>query len=70
MTPVAKAVTEVETFGVELRLDGSKVLMRFPAAEVREELRGRVAFLRAHRDEVSASCGKGPIPLSCHPACS
>jgi len=53
MTPVAQAVTEVETFGVELRLDGRKVLMRFPAAEVREELKGRVAFLRAHRDEVS-----------------
>jgi hypothetical protein len=49
---VAQALMEVETLGVELRMEAEKVVMRFPAEELRNELSGQLAFLRMHRHEV------------------
>jgi hypothetical protein len=50
---VAQTLMEVETLGVELRLEGNGVVVRFPSQELRKELNGQLAFLRAHRNEVS-----------------
>lgn len=49
---VAQAVMEVETLGVQLRVEADKVVMRFPAEQLRNELSGKLAFLRTHRHEV------------------
>jgi len=49
---VAQTVMEVETLGVQLRVEADKVVMRFPAEELRNELSGQLAFLRTHRHEV------------------
>jgi len=49
---VAQTVLEVETLGVQLRVEADKVVMRFPAEELRIELSGQLAFLRTHRHEV------------------
>jgi hypothetical protein len=49
---VAQTLMEVETLGVELRMEAEKVVMRFPAEELRNELSGQLAFLRTHRHEV------------------
>jgi hypothetical protein len=49
---VAQTVMEVETLGVQLRVEANKVVMRFPAEELRNELSGQLAFLRTHRHEV------------------
>lgn len=51
---VSQVLGEVEARGIALRLDGEKVRIWFPESENREGLAGRVAFLRAHRDEVAA----------------
>jgi len=50
---VAQTLMEVETLGVELRLEGNRVVMRFPSQELRKELNGQLVFLRAHKNEVS-----------------
>lgn len=50
---VDEALGEIEQVGVELRLDGERVRMRFLKAEQREQLAHHFAFLRAHRDEVA-----------------
>jgi hypothetical protein len=49
---VAQTVMEVETLGVQLRVEADKVVMRFPAEELRNELSGQLAYLRTHRHEV------------------
>ena len=49
---VAQAVMEVETLGVQLRVQSGQVVVRFPAEELRYELSGQLAFLRRHRLEV------------------
>jgi len=52
-TAVVQTLMEVETLGVELRLEGNKVVMRFPSLELRNELNGQLAFLRSHKNAVS-----------------
>jgi hypothetical protein len=49
---VAQTVMEVETLGVQLRVEADKVVMWFPGAELRNELSGQLAFLRTRRHEV------------------
>ena len=49
---VAQTVMEVETLGVQLRVEADKVVMRFPAEELRNELSGQLAYLRTHRHKV------------------
>lgn len=44
----------IETAGATFRLDGEKVLVRYPDEEQREQLAEQVALLRAHRPEVAA----------------
>jgi len=50
---VVDVVGEVEAAGVALRLCGDTVRMGFPDMQRRHELAEQVAFLRAHRDEVT-----------------
>lgn len=50
---VSGVLSEVEAVGIELRLDGEKIRIRFPEAQQREDLAEQVLFLRAHRDEVA-----------------
>jgi hypothetical protein len=52
-TAVVQTLMEVETLGVELRLEGNKVVMRFPSVELRNELNGQLALLRSHKNAVS-----------------
>jgi hypothetical protein len=49
---VADIVTEIETAGVAFQLEGERVHVEYPDDERREELAGRIAWLRARRDEV------------------
>lgn len=51
---VADIVVEVETAGVAFQLEGERVHVEYPDDERREELAGRIALLRARRDEVIA----------------
>jgi hypothetical protein len=51
---VADLVNEVETTGVAFQLEGERVHVEYPDDERREELAGRIALLRARRDEVIA----------------
>jgi hypothetical protein len=51
---VADVVSEIEGAGAALRLDGEKVLVRYPDDERRKELSGRIALLRSQRTEVAA----------------
>lgn len=51
---VADLVSEVETAGVAFQLEGERVHVEYPDDERREELAGRIALLRARRDEVIA----------------
>jgi len=50
---VTEVLGEVEAVGIELRLDGERIRIRFPEPQQRDELAEQVAFLRAHRDEVA-----------------
>ena len=50
---LVQTLMEVETLGVELRLERNRVVMRFPTEELRKELNGQLAFLRTHKNEVS-----------------
>jgi hypothetical protein len=50
---VIEVVSEVEAAGVALQLCGDKVRIGFPDVQRRHELAEQVAFLRAHRDEVT-----------------
>jgi hypothetical protein len=50
---VHRVLDEMEEVGVTLRLDGEKVVLRFPEPEYREKLAEHVAFLRTRRDEVA-----------------
>jgi hypothetical protein len=50
---VVDVVGEVEAAGVALRLCGDKVRVGFPDVQRRHELAEQVAFLRAHREEVT-----------------
>jgi hypothetical protein len=50
---VSVVLGEVEAAGVALRLDGERIRMWFPEPHQRERLAKQVAFLRAHRDEVT-----------------
>jgi hypothetical protein len=49
---VSDLVSEVEIAGVAFQLDGEKVHVEYLDDKHREELAGRIACLRAHRDEV------------------
>jgi hypothetical protein len=60
---VADLVSEVETAGVAFQLEGERVHVEYPDDERREELAGRIALLRARRDEVVAYLrARGAIP--------
>ena len=61
---VADVVSEIEGAGVAFRLDGEKVLVRYPDDERREELAGRIALLRSQRTEIAAYLKvRSAIPL-------
>jgi len=49
---VSQTLDEIEAAGIALRLDGEKVRISYPDEERREELARRIAFLRAHKDQV------------------
>ena len=49
---VSQTLDEIEAAGIALRLDGEKVRISYPDEERREELAGRIAFLRVHKDQV------------------
>jgi hypothetical protein len=51
---VADIVSEVETAGIALQLQGEKVRVWYPDDERRKELAGQIALLRAQRSEVAA----------------
>jgi len=51
---VADVVSEIEIAGVAFQLEGERVHVEYPDDERREELAGRIAWLRARRDEVIA----------------
>lgn len=51
---VAETVNSIEAAGATFRLDGEKVLVRYPDEEQREQLTEQVALLRAHKSEVAA----------------
>jgi hypothetical protein len=51
---LADVVTEIEAAGIAFRLDGEKVRVWYPNDERREELAGRIAFLRGQRSAVAA----------------
>ncbi len=53
MTDLLEILSEVESAGVRLKLDGDKVKIVYPEERQREHLANQVAFLRAHRDEVA-----------------
>jgi hypothetical protein len=50
---VSTVLGEVEATGVALRLDGERIRIWFPEPQQRERLAGQIAFLRAHREEVT-----------------
>ncbi len=50
---VADTVGLIEATGATFRLDGVKVLVRYPDEEQREELTEQIALLRARKDEVA-----------------
>jgi hypothetical protein len=50
---VSMVLEQVEAAGIELRLDGERIRVWFPEPHRREELAEQIAFLRAHRDEVT-----------------
>jgi hypothetical protein len=49
---VSQTLDEIEAAGIALRLDGENVRISYPDEVRREELAGRIAFLRAHKDQV------------------
>jgi hypothetical protein len=51
---VSQVLGEVEAAGIAFRLDGERVRIWFPEPRQREELARQVAFLRAHKKEVTA----------------
>jgi hypothetical protein len=50
---VSTVLGEIEANGIALRLDGERIRMWFPEPQQRERLAGQIAFLRAHREEVT-----------------
>jgi hypothetical protein len=50
---VSTVLGEVEANGIALRLDGERVRIWFPEPQQRERLAEQIAFLRAHREEVT-----------------
>jgi len=51
---VLDVVSEIESAGITLRLDGEKVRVWYPNEERRAELAEQIALLRNHRAEVAA----------------
>jgi hypothetical protein len=51
---VAQAITIVESTGAMLRLQGERVLVRYPDEECSAELSKQIAFLRLHKEEVAS----------------
>jgi hypothetical protein len=49
---VSKTLEEIEAVGIEFRLDGQRVRIRYPNAGQRRELAEQISFLRSHKDEV------------------
>jgi hypothetical protein len=50
---VSTVLGEVEATGIALRLDGERIRIWFPGPQQRERLAEQIAFLRAHREEVT-----------------
>jgi hypothetical protein len=64
---VSQVLGEVDAAGIALRLDGEKVRIWFPEHRQREELARQVAFLRAHREEVTAFLWTRAVVLAMPP---